>query len=269
MLKVTGIWHAIHWLGKRGKDYRASIPPKACVEDRYEAAERSGGGFFPFGLRDYKLRRYVTRLQSNKRYLGTPLYFFQAMLYRFERLNFIAGAFTVIAISLMPVARLNLLIPAAVTRILLYVLTLSLLATNVLLSVEAIFSYATLGGYAGPFHMLSTTSDSLLLELKVLVERVVASIWSGTVAAYVGHAGFQALVGKTILPFQAGGLWRAVSLLWQSMYFATTTFVTVGYGDISPANTWGQVVSFGIELQSFAVIAIVLASLFSSRDTKP
>jgi voltage-gated potassium channel Kch len=53
------------------------------------------------------------------------------------------------------------------------------------------------------------------------------------------------------------------------VYWATTTFATVGYGDISPANGYGQLVAFLIEIQAFAVLGIVFASLFASRAQAP
>ncbi len=154
---------------------------------------------------------------------------------------------------------------------LLYILAVTLLGSNILLSIEAVFSYATLGSYAIGFHMVAANRNPpLLSEIKAIAGTVILTVWSGAIAALVAYAGFNGLEGHTLVCFKRGDILASIGCVWKCVYFATTTLVTVGYGDIVPANSYGQIVAFMIELQSFAVLALVVASLFNAhRESKP
>jgi hypothetical protein len=75
-----------------------------------------------------------------------------------------------------------------------------------------------------------------------------------------------ALRGEALVHFSHSDGFTWIALLWQSLYFTTTTFATVGYGDIVPSNILGEAVSFLIQIQAFVVISIVIASLFAAKD---
>jgi hypothetical protein len=153
---------------------------------------------------------------------------------------------------------------------LLNTLTTVVLGANSLLSAEAVLSYAILGGYAAPFHMLSTKHrNRLLLELGVVTGKILTTIFSGAAAGYVAWVAFGGLRGDALVTQPTANALHAVGGFLQMVYWATTTFVTVGYGDISPANGCGQLVAFLIEVQAFAVLGIVFTSLFASKEAAP
>jgi hypothetical protein len=139
-----------------------------------------------------------------------------------------------------------------------------------MLSIETVFSYAKLGAYATSFHRLSAKKEnSLLLEIRVVITRIITTVLSGAFAAYVTYIAFDGLEGKALVAAPPATLLNVLELLLQMVYWATTTFSTVGYGDISPANGLGQLVAFLIEVQALAVLGIVFASLFASRGQTP
>ena len=135
---------------------------------------------------------------------------------------------------------------------LLYALAAILLMCNSLLSIEAVFSYAILGGYATSFHMLSPLRDRwsggsrILLELKVIMGKVATTIYTGSVAAYVAYVLFQGLKGSGLHQFDAIDASSWIAVFFQLVYWATTTFVTVGYGDIYPVRLHYQLNLIGV-----------------------
>jgi hypothetical protein len=111
-------------------------------------------------------------------------------------------------------------------------------------------------------------SGRLLLEVKVVAAKVATTIFSGSAAAYVAYVGFGGLRGDALIALPVRGVVDVVKLFLEMVYWTTTTFATVGYGDILPSNGYGQFVAFLIEVQAFAVVAIVFASLFTSKESK-
>ena len=270
LLKIVSIVQAIRWLGCSGHEYaklRSHSPP-GSEEDYFVAFERSSGKHFPFGVKDYLLRRYISdgsKSTGIRHAAACVASIFQKSLYRFERLTLIVGFWAVVMVTVQ--YNTYWLKSIVSHNALLYILTSAVLATNILLSVEAVFSYAILGGYATPFHMLgSPRSTRLLLELGVVIGKIVTTIFSGAVTAYVVYLAFDGLQGATLdVPPPANAM-KAIVLFLQMVYWVTTTFSTVGYGDITPSNGYGQLVAFLIEVQAFAVLGIVFASLFTAKD---
>ncbi|MBI3247379.1 MAG: two pore domain potassium channel family protein [Deltaproteobacteria bacterium] len=272
LLKIVSIVQAIRWLRSWGRCYAGHLHhnPPPDEPAYYAAFEQCGGRHFPFGVKDYRLRRYIGLGRDARGFQRAGVgiaSLFQATLYRYERLAGLVGLWAVVMTSVRHDAQL--LTSPAVHSTLLYTLTNVVLGTNALLSVEAVFSYAILGGYATSFHMLSPRAGAsrLLLELRVAMGRVVTTVFSGAVAAYVAYIAFGALEGKALVARPIQNAWEATQAFLQMLYWAMTTFATVGYGDIIPSNGYGQLVAFLIEVQTFAVLAIVFASLFTSRDT--
>lgn len=273
LLKIVSVTQAIGWLWSRGKDYadRLRRSPPRKESDYYDALDESGGRHFPFGVKDYRLRNYIAlggKAWGLRRVTPWIASVFQATVYRFERFAFLVGLWAVITVS---VGHHALWFTSSATHnLLLYALTTIVLGTNSLLSAEAVFSYTILGGYATPFHMLlPRNGNRLLLELRVVTGKIVTTIFSGAVAAYVAYAAFAGLEGRALVTTPTASVLDTVGAFLQMVYWATTTFATVGYGDISPANGYGQLVAFLIEVQAFAVLGIVFASLFASKDTAP
>jgi len=108
--------------------------------------------------------------------------------------------------------------------------------------------------------------DELVVVLWLLLRTILASSTAAFVAAFF----FYGLEGDALTLVPQGQLayhllLYHLLLLGQCVYFAVTTMATVGYGDISPANPWGQFVALMMMLASFSLITLVLASLSALR----
>jgi hypothetical protein len=108
--------------------------------------------------------------------LGRCLAAFQAYFYRFQRLALISGLYVVVVVSVtgLPVP-LSLMSNKAHGIVLFSIAGVSLL-TNVVLSIQVVVAYATLGDYATSFHMIRPHGGRLLTELKVITWRVITTL---------------------------------------------------------------------------------------------
>jgi hypothetical protein len=274
ILKTVSILQAINWVRRHGAHYISSLrtnPPSG--EAKYwQALREANGSWFPFGVKDFLLRDFITRCQAEKailkRLVGICAAGFQCALYRFQRFAGIVGIYAIVVAYLS--TQFNSMLN--INSWLLYVLVVVVLAINALLSVEAVCCYAIFGNYAMSFHMLSPenlawgSGDRLLLELKVILAKVITTLYCGTVAAFVTHTLFNGFHGNTLPAVPHGSLGAIFNTLFQMAYFTTTTFVTVGFGDITPANICGQFVTLLIEIQAFSIIGVVLASMLATKD---
>lgn len=265
LLKVTAIYKAIRWVSIKGSSYKQYIAdnPPSNSDDYYSAFEKQKGTFFPFGIKDFKLRMYVKKSSSY-----SFLRFFQNFLFNFNYLTFITCLYLFISTNLNHLPFLNSFFEQK--NYFLYSLSIVMLVGNILLSVEAIYSCAVIGNYARHFHMLSHEKDfsigesPLLLELKVFFIRLTTTIISSSLTCYVSHIFFNLFTGK-IAVYQPLDPLNWFQILFQSIYFTATTLFTVGYGDISPNNEIGQLISLLIMLQGFLLVVVVFASIMSIR----
>jgi Ion channel len=265
LLKITAIYKAIRWVSINGFSYKQYISdhPPSNSDDYYSAFEKNKGVFFPFGMKDFKLRMYTKKSSSY-----SLLRFFQNFLFNFNRLTFITCAYLLISTNLNHLPFFSNFFGQK--NYFLCVLAVIMLIGNILLSIEAIYSCAIIGNYARHFHMLSYKKDfsigesPLLLELKVFFIRLVTTIISSSLTCYVSHIFFDAFTGK-IAVYQPLNPLNWFQILFQSIYFAATTLFTVGYGDISPNNEIGQLISLLIMLQGFLLVVVVFASIMSIR----
>lgn len=271
IMKLLAIFNAIRWLNRNGVSYGqhlAQHPPKSQA-DYYLAFEECNGKFFPFGIKDFRLRRYIEQGKGNK-VLTYGSCFFQEYLFRFNRLIVVIILYLFIMGGLIPLDQVTVFISENFHSFGLYLLAVIALGSNFFLSIEAIYSYAILESYAGLFHMQTVKEGrSLLSDLGIFVWRVLTTVGAGATAFYIAYIKYDALSGHIILRGQ-DGLWNRLKIYLQCVYFTTTTFATVGYGDIIPQNGKGQLIAFLVEIQSFSlvaiVIAIVIASLLASRN---
>lgn len=277
LLKLISIANAIRWLKVQGSTYIMEFngrPPQNPGEF-YNLFDKLHGDFFLFGFKDYRLRRYLNKIRRNSSKwnpIVALVSLFQSLLYRFERLTLITSLYLFLAV---PFAKANLfhqVLGQRYTFMALIALAFVLLFGNLVLSVEAVYSYGILGNYAVSFHMLSPTKDkwaggsSFLLELRVLIGQLITTLVAGATAFYVARGLYGAIEGN-IVAFDPLLPLSWVQTYFQCFYFALTTLLTIGYGDIKPATILGQITTFLFQMQGFALIGIVAGSLFSSRGS--
>jgi hypothetical protein len=156
-LKLLAMINAIRWMLSYGSEYRSRISkaPATTAGERDQILDACHAGFFPFGLKDYRLSSYIRDSDSGglKR---SVVGFFRKYLFQFPGPAF-GGALILIATAKLP---------ASVT------LTGShtygwvgagygilMMAVVITFSVEAFISYAVLGSYGTAFHRLNVPRE--------------------------------------------------------------------------------------------------------------
>jgi len=138
-----------------------------------------------------------------------------------------------------------------------YAILMVLLAVSAGLVVESIYANALFGGYGRRFRSSSPRAHrtQVLVELWSLLACAEKIAVSAIGAAFVAGSAMRAFRG-----FAAAGVGIAGSLhrLLDAIYFVTTTFATVGYGDIVPVTTPGKLLAVGIEISVFLLVVIGL-----------
>jgi hypothetical protein len=157
-LKLLAMINAVRWILLHGTEYRNKISrtPALTREEHDRILDDCNAGFFPFGVKDYRLSRYL----RNSDCRGTRRFsvgFFRKYLFQFPGPAFAGSALLIITAKA----------PHAVTLAKGDIYSWAGAAYGVLLlvviitfSVEAFFSYAILGSYGIAFHRLHVPRES-------------------------------------------------------------------------------------------------------------
>ena len=111
---------------------------------------------------------------------------------------------------------------------------------------NAMQSFRDLGGFSDEFQSYTTSEQSLKLSIAAVLSYL-----------FIGTFSFKLWMGN----------WTVID----AMYFTTTTFTTVGYGDLSPLSAgqriWGIFfVIFGVIILGGIALSIIFNRLFSVYD---
>lgn len=282
LAKLVAIVNAIRWLAKHGIEYRKLIerldntggPLRPQDFDAASASFR--GHFFPYGLKEYKLRETISRLQNGPRFhriVAIFLALYYRLLVQYHYLAFLTTSYLII----LPGAH-ALLTERALTSFhagLGYTLSLLLVAMNIAIEIEAILGYAMLGNYGRYFHMLTTrrlrlaAGSPFLVEIGIAAAISLVMLVSGAGACYVAYILFEGFGGTGLLAYDAHEPFNWAAVYLQCVYFALTTLTTVGYGDIAPRNGFGQLTTSLLLVQNFIFLVIVVSTIFSAVRASP
>jgi hypothetical protein len=166
LLKLISISNAIRWLGSDAARYRkdvmASKPQTVLAME--VLLQVCHADFFPFGLKDYRLARYMRKL-PRKSARGTVTWWimaiFQKILFQFQGLALASAAFLVLGAHA----------PAGLTWTTRNIyggigaaLGILLMIGIILLAGESFISYVVLGSYGVAFHRLDMPRRRILDE---------------------------------------------------------------------------------------------------------
>jgi Ion channel len=274
LLKTVSIVNAIRWLSRRGEDYRLGITAKRVelakrgktltAEHHMLIAEETEGDFFPFGYKDMRLRHTQSRL----------VLLFHGILGRLERLTAVSALFAVVGL-LLAMSHPSLLVISRSTYVwLLYTLLIGLLVCALLIAIEASYSYATLKGYAEPFHMKKPRAETdgarLLLELRFIVFAAIVTAIAATAGVFVVSVGLHGFDGiPQVTAGNADQVAVALDRLLDSLYFVISTFATVGYGDIHAADAAARALVVILETCFFLLVGLSLLTLTLASRGEP
>ncbi|RJL35596.1 hypothetical protein [Bailinhaonella thermotolerans] len=264
-LKAVAIFNATRWLHLHGPAYRQAFGWESTGRaERERLVEEHGGAFFPFGLKDYRLRRYLRR---SRRFspLRILLLLWHALFFRLGWLMPLCAA-ALIATAVAP-ARL-LLFPPPLTDAAGLTLSVLLLLVTLLIVVESVYGYALLGSYGFAFHLLNPRrlgpGRRLLRELQVFIGVVMTALLAGLGAfcfTSVRFDGFERLPGEVVTPLDV------LNRILDSAYYTFMAFL--GSGEADPRNIPGRLIVALLGLQGFAILVLVLGVLASAVPSPP
>ena len=282
LTKTIAYISTIVWFAKKGDDYSKHFKKERgrkgnlTEEDTFEIFDTLQGGFFPFGIRDYKLRRLIIGWQRKPLLIKISsriLFTLHKYLFQFQYL---------IPICVLVVFTTSSLLgpKSGCIRYSILLLQISMLVMNLLLLGDLIVGYHYMGSYAPHLEVKIAgfvATKSLLENIKPLSEGAKEMLTVGSVyiltllnassSVYVATVLFQGFDGAAMEKYLGIHLvnfvnWIAIFL--QCIYFTFTTFTTVGYGDILPRNGIGQLIAFLIEMEGIGCLVLVFPLLLQS-----
>lgn len=226
-----------------------------------------------FGMRDRAILDFANRLINNDqhrlvRFFGTLMFYLHDLFFRFKTLSIFA------MISLVAFATpMDASSPCWIITALLCIVGLLTICMCYIMAGEIMIGTAIMGsGYSRYFHkqyrhfpIPPTSGRRHLNELVHFTELALVTlvVISGVCAAvYIMFGGFAGLNEAT---HDYHGTQRI--LVWlHFLYFATTTFCTVGFGDIHPTALYSRILVTAIHFLTFGYVLFLLQTLLSYRD---
>jgi hypothetical protein len=267
VLKMVAVLNAIRWLHRHGPAYHRLLVanPPAGVADRERLIERHGGSFFPFGVKDYRLRRFLATTRNGPsgpswRWAVRPVArVFQSVLFQF---GWLAPMCAVALVAAASAPEHLLLLPRWSSDAAGLLLGLLLMATTILIVVEAVYGYALLGSYGVGFHLLDPaqfeTGRRMLRELQVFTGTVMTALLGGVGVVHftsVRFGGYGQLTGEVTAPADIVG--RAAD----SAYYTFIAFL--GSGEAGPRGVAAKLVVGLLGMEGFALLVLALGVLAS------
>lgn len=165
LVKLISISNAIRWLRSDAAQFREVIKSKPQTMFALEVIlQVHNANFFPFGLKDYRLARYMRKL-SRKSVRGTAAWWvlavFQKVLFQFQGLALASAVFLALGAHApheLTWAPRNVYGGTGAT------LGILLMIGIILLACESFMSYVVLGSYGAAFHRLNARRRRLLDE---------------------------------------------------------------------------------------------------------
>lgn len=268
-VKLWSIASAIHWISARGDAYRDGVralraQSGAPSASDYEHLRLSlGSDYLPLGFKDMKLRRW----RDNATGAWRPR-LLRAVVFAFflPRLTLFVGVYVAV-VAYVTSAHVDLTVASTQTvHVLCFLVAMTLLACALLMALEALWSYTTIGEYAGAFHGYalgaSGAGRTLRAELGVLARCLAILVTAASSAVFVATTAWNEFTG---VAHRAAGVPDFIDRAMHAVYFVSTTLSTVGYGDIHPQTALGRGLTVTIELGGFAFVALVLSVLLATR----
>jgi hypothetical protein len=264
LLKALAVGNAIRWLDRRGPAFRAALAagrPDTVIAQEH-AYDRLGGAFFPFGVKDYRLRRLIRVVGAGHPVRTGPLIVLRHLLFNLAALVPVCTAYL---IWLATTDAVPDLVPRRAHDAVALALAGTLLAVTILLAIEAVYAYAVLGSYGIGFHELRPErrrpERALVREFQVFAGTLITAFVAGVGATYVVALRFGGYGRIPTRPDEPGAIPGQVL---DCAYYALLAFS--GAGDPEPLAPAGKVVTGLVAAQGLALLLLVLASMLAIAD---
>jgi|GEM_PF-6209319 len=284
ILKVLALTAGVHWIFAKGEDSvphfqerESPLTEESTKSDRndvvYQVLATSDIRYAPFGVMDWKWFKKIDLWihDSNKacRFKGIILKLLRTIFFRFEA-QIILGAIT---LTLIPYSRDGVI--STFTEFLSCVLVIFIFLEIVLMGIEILFGNTLMQmNYSRYFHLGLSRKPYDPTHGKVLLRE----IW------HFSKLVFHTLIGISVICFTyyscRGGfkcietsmapgripideLEPRLHLFIEFFSFATTTFSTIGYGDVHPTGITSRLFMAVIHLLSISFILFLLQILLA------
>jgi hypothetical protein len=282
LIKLLAIFNTAKWIGRNGVQYRRAASRKwpLTVDTGESLLDDCSGGFFPFGVKEYRLRLYVRRMRHDTALRRTLRQFLHMMqnAFEFQYLAFLISAYLIVGAH---ASGSVILAPRSAYGLMGLTLGALLMISVTLLAALAFTSYAVLGSYGVIFYSdelarvqpsssavarsgRNSNSNAVITEMyayagMLTIAYVAISSTSYFVSMQLG--GFDLLNDK-IGPGLIDG-----NRLFNSFYW--TMMMAVGSGGAGPASIIAKVITMVGTITALLLLVIVLAGLAGITITTP
>lgn len=261
-LKLIAILNAGRWTVQYGAGYGTRFRAEKPGDDqaRLDLLKDSGRWFFPFGIKDYRLRQYYQphaadsprRARMRRAVAATARNLFSAR--RLVIASLVILVLCNMSRSVNPVAP-ALLVFVAFTQ----------LSVSTALVAEAIMWYVVVRSYARPFFMLGFSRTWVLSaseaaeEIRVFARLTAYVLISSVVACSTVQVWFGGFEGVGV----ASGVAAELNRLAEFAYYALCTMTTTGDSGVKPTTGMASLVGVFLLVQTLFIVLFAL-SLISS-----
>jgi hypothetical protein len=271
-LKLFAMINAVRWILTHGTEYRNKISMTSSItrEEHDRILDDCNAGFFPFGVKDYRLSRYLRSpvcIGTVKLAIG----FFRKYLFQFPGPAF-TGSLLLIITAKAPRA-------VTLTRSDIYSWTgagygVLLLVVIITFSVEAFFSYAILGSYGIAFHRLHVprekwwpTKRNRSTANSKASEPIVTEMTAYGGILITGYAAMSSTIyfvsvrleGFSAVPASHGAAFVQLDSLLDSLYW--TVVVPADFNGAGPVSAFPRFIALLGFICAFMMITFVVFAL--------
>jgi hypothetical protein len=267
IFRVYSLLRSVAWLWVKADDFREAVRTTEFPSDEEARTnraanvrrrkqivglyEKTGGNFFPFGIRAIRLDDWSLDIPKTKR----PRRFIGRLAYKLWKFYFFA--------PLAVIYEYLMTFPFRHTHELQHVLIVTggvaVLVGGLVIAVEGVLSYINFQSWSVAYHRLDVRSNNAVSEFSAFV--------GGAATAFASAAGITTYVAVTMSGFaladKGSSWWR---LIGQGYYYSLTAFT--GNGDAGPRIPAAFLVTALIYLAGVTYLVVVISLLIDSIGQK-
>lgn len=290
-LKLWTILKSIGWIRVHGEKHAVALRSKEATQnltedDFLESFANNKGYFFPFGVKQYRLRLLIRRLRlsADRKKSSGAFWIAQSVPLAMEQLHFVLFQYrglsmiTTIFVTLMTTCyyfreEWGISLPAQIPS-LVFAMSVGTLLMNFGSSLQFIFGQLFLSDYARYFHMLRPHQNvisgrtQLATNLRLILLLAFAIFTTGSAAVLAVYLLFSGFGGGVLDDFESVDFTELPIIMCYCAYYVLSTITTAGFGDMAPTNLTGVLVSAGLQLEAFTLVIFVFEVFWASRFTR-
>jgi hypothetical protein len=262
--KSYATYSAINWILVYGTVHKKEIDGLETPrqEDYFESFERNHADFFPFGVKDWRLRRLIFNLKSSSPSAIIILDFIRRITFTFHFLTIWVVLFSIlVSWHIAGNSPTQSSIFPWQLRHEIVTLNLSSMVLGIFILAENVTGYWLLGNYPKYFHMLlarESRGAEFVSKTIVLLGTFLCVTAIGASAVFSSSILFSSFKGSS-----ADG--SALYLVLQSINFSTTTLLSTGSSNLNPDGFVGLLISILLQVSAVLFLSFLVSQFLSSE----